>query len=65
MLADDELRVITFPEEPLQVKPPLKGVVAEAGNVTVLGAPMVKLPKVLAPVKMTAPVPEPVMVKML
>lgn len=58
---EDEFMVITFPELPLQEMVPPKVVVVDAGRVIVFGALMVKLPKVLAPVKMTAPVPEPVM----
>ena len=48
---------MTLPDEPEQEKVPLMVVVVEAGKVTVLGLLMVKLLKVLAPVKIIAPVP--------
>lgn len=59
----EELMVITFPEVPVQEKVPVKAVVAEAGNVTVLGGLIVKSLKVFAPLNITAPVPDAVIVK--
>ena len=59
--SDEELIVITLPEEPEQENVPLMVVVVEAGKVIVLGLLMVKLLKVLAPVKITAPLPLAVM----
>ena len=63
--AVDELIVITFPEVPVQLNVPLIVVVVLAGNVTVLGGLIVKLENVLAPVKITAPVPAAVMARSL
>lgn len=54
----DELMVMTLPELPVQLNVPEMVVVVLAGKVTVFGALTVKLLKVLAPVKMTAPEPE-------
>ena len=61
----EELIVIMLPAVPVQLKVPVMVVVVEAGKVIVLGASIVKLLNVLAPVKIIAPVPTPVMVKWL
>ncbi len=53
----EELMVITLLEDAEQENVPLMVVVVEEGKVTVLGLLIVKLLKVLAPVKITAPDP--------
>ena len=60
----EELMVMVLPELPDAENVPLIVVVADAGKVTVFGALIVKLLKVLAPVKITAPVP-PLVIEML
>ena len=62
--ADEELSVMTLPELPVAEKL-LTVCVVPAVNVTVFGAPMVRVLKVLFPEKIIEPVPPPVIVKLL